>query len=302
MPGAILETRNQRFWSLVRRASPAPVSKQMATLSAAAPPAPPPDAIVDWLARAMLLYGVPLEYLVPHPAMLPEESLRFFVIDQNWLFRLAEGAASVGVGTSRDALQLLNTLDQLALEAASKAQAIRAGLRNVAAPAASANFPWSGLLLRSAVVQGWPGLEVHALDANRNVLPMLRMDRLTPNILLCLFNGIPAEVDILEPPETLHFGVRHQNKAYCAYLRGLGFSNPPGQHPAGIQFADNSTAVIPARGNSKYANVLDIAGAASGLKTALSGASALSPNGTFTSVEFAMQMIRPAGLQPFQPK
>jgi hypothetical protein len=60
------------------------------------------DAIVDWLARLYLLIGVPTDALIPNPALLPPESVRFFYVDPNWLGTLVEGALSIGIQSSRD--------------------------------------------------------------------------------------------------------------------------------------------------------------------------------------------------------
>ena len=58
--------------------------------------APEPSAlIVEWLRSLRCLRGVPLGYLVPDTRMLPEESLRFFAVDANWLDALCDGALSL---------------------------------------------------------------------------------------------------------------------------------------------------------------------------------------------------------------
>ena len=74
--------------------------------------------------------------------------------------------------------------------------------------------PWTGFVLRSAVVRGWPGLQARAWgkvagDAASDELSLIRMDRLSPNVLMCIFTdpgGEMAAVDIQEKPETVHFG------------------------------------------------------------------------------------------------
>src|SRR5437899_2110584 len=43
------------------------------------------DEVTSWLARLVLLYGVPLHYLIPEELMLPEDSLRFFFLDPIWM-------------------------------------------------------------------------------------------------------------------------------------------------------------------------------------------------------------------------
>lgn len=66
----------------------------------------------------------------------------------------------------------------------------------------------TGVLLRSDVVSGWPGLLVDGYSGQRHEtqLPLLPVERLSKNVLLCLFVGKVTAVDIHQKPETLHFG------------------------------------------------------------------------------------------------
>ena len=61
-------------------------------------------SVVSWLSRLRLLEGVPFPYIVPSEGMLPNESIRFFHVDRNWLDALVDGALSVGIIDSRGAL------------------------------------------------------------------------------------------------------------------------------------------------------------------------------------------------------
>nr|BFE66202.1 hypothetical protein GCM10020063_107280 [Dactylosporangium thailandense] len=62
----------------------------------------------------------------------------------------------------------------------------------------------TGLLLRSAVVAGWPGLAVEASAGGEHV-PLLRLDRLSDTVLLALFDRVPDTVTLTEPWHGLHF-------------------------------------------------------------------------------------------------
>jgi hypothetical protein len=161
---------------------------------------PPLPAIVrEWMGRACLLHGVPFNYLVPDEKLLPAESLRLFMLDPQWLACLLDGAFSVGRGSSAEHSN----------DAAHQPAIAAFGRRTV-----------SGFLLRSAVVAGWPSLLVNGYryalpsgakgdpippDAER---PILRIERLSANLLLCLFDGEPNVIDFHQQPEALHFGVR----------------------------------------------------------------------------------------------
>ncbi len=104
-----------------------------------------PDDLVSWLRDLTVLAPVPFCYLVPGADMLPPESLRFFVVDPSWVNALIEGATSIGRSNAFD----------LAHD-----HVLAGKLYDAVAPPAQA----SGFLLHSAVVDGWPGLEVTAFD------------------------------------------------------------------------------------------------------------------------------------------
>ena len=61
-----------------------------------------PPYMESLLAHLRLLIGVPFEYLVPDPRLLPDESIRFFYLDRSWTDRLVDGAIAVGKIGSRE--------------------------------------------------------------------------------------------------------------------------------------------------------------------------------------------------------
>lgn len=80
----------------------------------------------------------------------------------------------------------------------------------------------AGLLVRSAVVSGWPGLEVRAYrqsDGKTGPVGLLRMDRPAADVLLCIFNQVPAWIEFDEPKEGLHFGLENE-KIGLRYVSG----------------------------------------------------------------------------------
>ncbi len=198
----------------------------------AAEAAEPPE-IVAWLARLALLEGVPFVNLVPDARLLPAESIRFFYVDPNYVEALIDGALSVGVQSSRDTA--LNELTRDALHSAVKRRIprLRQELRG-SAPAVSendpsgseGNAPKAGCLLRSATVSGWPGLEVQGYAESNGESPsepleLLRMDRLASDVMLCLFSGVPAWVEVREPQESLAFGVERGRSGQLVELRNV---------------------------------------------------------------------------------
>ncbi|NET81462.1 MAG: hypothetical protein F6J94_05695 [Moorea sp. SIO1F2] len=265
------------------------------------PPITIPDNIVEWLARLILLYGVPFEYLVPDAAMLPIESIRFFYIDQNWTNRLIDGAVNIALGSTQDYVQVLTTFEETVQAAALEQHNVRAKLRaKPTVDKAAVGGTLTGVLLRSAVVSGWPGLEVTAYsdEEGTNVLPLLRMDRVSNNVLICLFNGVPQRIDFTEPPEGLNFGVINAPH-YEVALRGLGI----GGHTAGEQILDNGNAVtspITFRTGTLSSGVLDINQIKNDLIENLQAQGALDKPPVFTASQFAVQLVKGAGRQQFK--
>ncbi|GHO90555.1 hypothetical protein KSF_006030 [Reticulibacter mediterranei] len=146
-------------------------------------------AISAWFTDLSLLRGVPFNYLVPDERILPEEAIRFFRVDHLWMECLLDGAFSIGRVSEAAYAQDQNQANMSTSPATMPFDAV------------------TGFLLRSDVVSGWPGLLVNASDANGKELDLLRMDRLSPDVLLCLFNGEIDSVAVHQKPEMLHSGL-----------------------------------------------------------------------------------------------
>jgi hypothetical protein len=245
------------------------------TLARAQIAVPVPPELSGWLHALALLTTVPLHHLVPDPEAVPPESIRFFSVDPNWVTALLDGACSVGRSSSAD-LQL-----DIAL-----AGPLRA--------AAGVTGPLTGFLLRSAVVDGWPGLEVAAQDAHGAVLDrVLRRERLAPGLLVYLVEGVLASVEIHEPAEGLHFGLDPGlERKQLRHLRASAHAVPGTLFPgvaAQVHFRDRGL------------RVLDVAATADSIGAALPGdelpGDELPGTGEPPSVntaEFALQMVEGA--------
>lgn len=174
-------------------------------------------SVAGWLSQRYLLVGTPFEALVPRADLLPPESIRFFWVDPNWIEVSIQGALSIGIGTSRDALyqqQVAGVVRTAAQQAAGKARAALTGQQADDAP----RIPVAGMLLRSAAVTGWPGMEVrgwskYTTDAGGEVIPdpsapvdLLRLERLSGEVMIALWAGLPAVVTVAEPAEGISFG------------------------------------------------------------------------------------------------
>ena len=47
-----------------------------------------PEDLSEWFGKLHLLYGVPYNYLIPDDNLLPEESIRFFHVDKDWVTKI----------------------------------------------------------------------------------------------------------------------------------------------------------------------------------------------------------------------
>lgn len=266
-----------------------------------------PDEIGKWIGRLCVLDGVPFNHLVCDERMLPRESLRFFYVDQNWLDSLVDGAFSAGKGATRDDAHHAATLPAIRQTAEAAALNVRNSLRGFAATTDSAPDTMTGLLLRSALVSGWPGLEVKAfqMDCVTQLNP-LRIERLAPDVLLCIFNGSAGCIHITEPAETLHFGLLKDDDVQPAVwqitLRYLESSNG---HTTGQQLTGDPKVVAAMRKDAqgKDTRVLNISGAGgtlSLLTSTLQADGTLATGATLSPAAFAIEMVEAAEQQEFK--
>ncbi len=179
------------------------------------------EILSTWLARKQLLYDIPFHHLVPDEAYLPVESLRFFYIDQNWIDRVIDGARSIGIHSTKDIIFNEETRQDFANAVFKKASELRTKLLygdDSEQDAPTENTPVCGLIIRSEVVTGWPGLVIKGHIKDRKI-DLIRMDRLADDVLFCLFAEIPESVTLAEPEQGLHFGLI-ENKVNLRNLDG----------------------------------------------------------------------------------
>ena len=183
------------------------------------------ESVTVWLAQLSLLYPVPFSHLVPDPRMLPVESIRFFYLDSGWTDALVAGALSIAMHSSADVTQQVAMMPALRTSInghrARSFHRIRpdaavnhaSSLGNVvASAAANANgngVSITGVLIRSAVVAGWPKMLVTATVGGAP-LNTVRDSSLSSTVRLCLFDGIPDTVTLAEPYQGVIFGVEDQ--------------------------------------------------------------------------------------------
>lgn len=253
--------------------------------------------VVQWLVNLALLYNVPFNNIVADARLFPEESLRFFYMDDNWMSALRDGALSIAQQSSRDTLQaskLRTLLDQAV--ATAMAQYRDRLLGQASEPSADGITHISGFMMRSAVVSGWPGLSVQGLDADGKPLKVLRQDHLSSDVLLVLFWGAPTQLLLTEPQEGFRFGVNQDGEIE---LRNLTAGSTLGDalRPFPIRNMEGSDGLYMRAGTQ--ARVLNLSPQSnSGLINAIAleiHAGSLSPAG------FAIQMVNAPMQQTFLP-
>jgi hypothetical protein len=260
-------------------ASLAAMFADRAAIAAATADIDPTVQLSDWLKRLEELHGLPYRYLVANDRFLPNEAIRFFQIDFNWLHALVEGACSIGHASDAEAAQ--HAVTRLKLHAAA-----RRGVSANDGPIAV-----TGFLLRSQVVPGWPKLEVVPYDkAGAELIDMVRMDLLSPSILLYMVVGTIDHVVIREPAIGLHSGIDIDGGKPLRYVT-VSVTAPAGTKP-GDQLDGVSASVDYRAGNRR---VLRINALADRIENLLDQNKANNgPNGEalpFTAAEFALEMI-----------
>jgi hypothetical protein len=281
-----------------------------AQVAATAPEAEMPPYLGSFCAHLRVLVGVPIEYLVPDARLLPPESIRFFYLDRSWTDRMVDGVISVGkIGTREQGHhQAHNPTITARLDGLEPSvRALQRGVIDYDTARDDATGPAgpvTGFVLRSEAVAGWPAMEVRAFDrvlgaypdlASQEVeaarVPLLRLERLTPSIMIALFAGIPALVWCEEPHHGVQFGV-DVFAGRAGILRRAATGVPEQTPPPGGQ----SPIPVPFRGGGQ--RVLHMAGLRDRLRSAATTDTQMpSQRG---SSDFAVEVLDPPWRQRFQ--
>lgn len=194
------------------------------------------DNIGVYAAKLRLLRFVPLSYIIADESMLPSESLKFFYIDENWTKALIDGALSIGRATEED-----GECDRLRLETVMTASGrrlhfprlekmhprhvdsalnvfrisgkIRCGLsadefsdRRFTVNDAVTDGSLTGFIMRSELVRRAKDLNVSAY-CGEDLIPQVRLDNLSDDIMIGLYDGKITSLEISEPQTGLTFGL-----------------------------------------------------------------------------------------------
>ncbi|KAF3908246.1 hypothetical protein AA313_de0204578 [Arthrobotrys entomopaga] len=150
--------------------------------------------VQSWIHDKLHMASIPAHYFIPDKSYLPEETLRFFYIDENWTDALTDGALSLA---NQFTFKPEEDFCRLALK-----EAIGDFLRKL-----DPNFnyapqmPKYGFLMRTNVLVQFPELTVAArfdvlktLEDEKPKAPILVQRMLAPDIMLCLFDYAPPQL------------------------------------------------------------------------------------------------------------
>lgn len=159
--------------------------------------------VLRWILDRYHLADVPAHYLITDPSHLPEESLRFFNIDPNWVAAMIDGG-----------LSLANHLDQTD-------DRVRNAMKYavqwyLTTPLPKLNYhptiPSYGFYLRSALVTKFPDMIVDLEPRPSDTFPpvILHHEVADQGTMLCLMREPPAQPEfkslfLREPPHQQYF-------------------------------------------------------------------------------------------------
>lgn len=179
------------------------------------------------LAGLALLYDVPFSYLAPAEGMLKKEEIRFFHLDRNWIRALLDGAFSIGRHMGMDVEHDREYLEAVYDTAMAASMNVRTLLQNRTAESMgnalllAQEKNCTGFLLRSQLVSGWRGLEFEAYrdKDGKEPLKALRLENLSGEVMIGLYRGVIGRLDVLQPPESFHFGFNESGGIRTKSLR-----------------------------------------------------------------------------------
>ena len=157
-----------------------------------------------------------MQYLLPTEELLPPESARFFYLDPNWIAALVQGALSLGRESGLDHKQEQVFWPRVVTQARMNSQKLRINKQDrLTSERPEGINGFTGFLLRSELVSGYPGLEFEGFASEedrkkadnheKTEIPLLHMERLLPDVMLAIFDGSVKALNVHGPPEGLHF-------------------------------------------------------------------------------------------------
>ncbi|MDD7515456.1 hypothetical protein [Ruminococcus flavefaciens] len=175
-----------------------------------------PEELQSYANSLRLLNDIPLTYLLSNVSDLENESIRFGIVDINWTDAYLDGAFSIGRVCAED-----GCLDKLHLKKACMAQDyfetprmkkmhpnhVKTVRKCMKTSKLAEDFEViSVVLIRSGLMKAVNNINYSAYDENGAPLPILRIDAISDDIMICLFSGLIDSFILEEPMTNLRYG------------------------------------------------------------------------------------------------
>ncbi len=146
-------------------------------------------AFTTWY-NDLVYKDIPFYHLIPHQALLPQESFRSFYIDHHWWNAILDGAISFGIHNTFDEVAIKIFKDWL--------------LKNKMID--DRNGQW-GFLIRSEAINDWEGIEFFAFTSakGKTQIEPIIATKIGENLMLFIYKERPDRLEIREPKEGLQF-------------------------------------------------------------------------------------------------
>lgn len=236
------------------------------------------DDVMDFINGLYMLEGVPVGALIADGQLLQPETLNFFYLDYNWIEAMVDGALSIGRNCSSDLMHdraVLPTLKQ-------NGRLHGANMRSLRYDRLSKNSDGgkrqTGFLLRSQLVEGWPGIEVSCCSGETE-LNIIKLEHIGTSVLFCIVDGVLDKITLTEPVESLFFGFEEAEGAFVKRLASL----KEGETGRDVNVS------VPLVFRDEEQGLLNIKALAGDMQQALTEAG--KGGAYFSALEFALQMI-----------
>lgn len=184
--------------------------------------------VLHWILDRYYLVDVPSHYLITDPSHLPQEGLRFFSIDPQWVEAMIDGG-----------LSLANHLDQTDDRVRNAIKRAFNWYLTTEIPVLGYRppTPTYGFYIRSALVTKFPDLivDLEPQPSTDHAPVVLRHDVVEPSTLLCLMREPPKKGELQslflrEPPHQQYFAAAADiaaDKVHVFYKRAYTVSPVP---------------------------------------------------------------------------
>lgn len=236
------------------------------------------DEVRDFINGLYMLDGVPMGALIADGQLLPPETLKIFYLDHNWIEAMVDGALSIGRSCSSDLMHDRAVLPKLKETGRLHSANVRSFEYDKLFDCRDNGECRMGFLLRSQLVEGWPGIEI-SCQSGEQELNIMKLEHITPSILFCIVDGILDKITLTEPVESLYFGFEESNGEFVKQLVSLKEG----------EIGRDINASVPLIFRNEEKGLLNIKALAQNMQQELTKAGKGSTH--FSALEFALQMI-----------